>query len=152
MIKIIAIGKKHDKWIIQGVEEFSKRLKKPFNVNWKIIPNSNVSIIDKVKDEESNKIISNINSEDFVILLDEKGSNITSPILAEIFNNQFVLGKNIVIVIGGAFGVSEIVFKRANFILSFSKLVFPHQLIRLMIIEQIYRCQNILEGGKYHHL
>ena len=62
MIKIIAIGKKHDKWIIQGVEEFSKRLKKPFNVNWKIIPNSNVSIIDKVKDEESNKIISNINS------------------------------------------------------------------------------------------
>ena len=152
MIKIIAIGKKHDKWIIQGIEEFSKRLKKPFNVSWKILPNSNMSIIDKVKDEESNKIISNINSEDFVILLDEKGSNITSPMLAEIFNNQFVLGKNIVIVIGGAFGVSEIVFKRANFILSFSKLVFPHQLIRLMIIEQIYRCQNILEGGKYHQL
>ena len=152
MIRIIAIGKKHEKWISEGVYQFEKRLKKPFNIKWEIINSSNHIDKDLTKDEETTKIITLLKPEDFVILLDERGKNISSVELATVINEQFNSSNNIVFIIGGAFGVSDHLFSRANFILSFSKLVFPHQLVRLMITEQIYRSQNILEGGKYHHL
>lgn len=149
-MRIIAIGKKHEKWVLNGIELFEKRLKKPFNLSWDILPHSNFAE-EKAREEETQRILAKIKPSDFVILLDERGKNISSPELAKIFSNGFVNSQNFVIVIGGAFGVTEELRKRANFVWSLSKLVFPHQIVRLILVEQIYRAQEISSGGKYHH-
>ncbi|MDO4872102.1 MAG: 23S rRNA (pseudouridine(1915)-N(3))-methyltransferase RlmH [bacterium] len=149
-MKIIAIGKKHEKWILGGVETFEKRLKKPFDLRWEILAHSNFAE-EKARAEESARILKKISPADFVILLDERGKNISSPELANLLSKNFVSGQNVVLVIGGAFGVSNELRNRANFIWSLSKLVFPHQLVRLILVEQIYRAQEISAGGKYHH-
>ena len=149
-MKIIAIGKKHEKWVLNGIELFEKRLKKPFNLSWDILPHSNFAE-EKAREEETQRILAKIKPSDFVILLDERGKNISSPELAKMLSNGFVNSQNFVIVIGGAFGVSEELRRRANFVWSLSKLVFPHQIVRLILVEQIYRAQEISSGGKYHH-
>ena len=149
-MKIIAIGKKHEKWFLNGIELFEKRLKKPFNLSWDILPHSNFAE-EKAREEETQRILAKIKPSDFVILLDERGKNISSPELAKMLSNGFVNSQNFVIVIGGAFGVSEELRQRANFVWSLSKLVFPHQIVRLILVEQIYRAQEISSGGKYHH-
>jgi hypothetical protein len=149
-MKIIAIGKKHEKWVLNGIELFEKRLKKPFNLSWDILPHSNFAE-EKAREEETQRILAKIKPSDFVILLDERGKNISSPELAKMLSNGFVNSQNFVIVIGGAFGVSEELRQRANFVWSLSKLVFPHQIVRLILVEQIYRAQEISSGGKYHH-
>lgn len=149
-MRIIAIGKKHEKWVLNGIELFEKRLKKPFNLNWDILPHSNFAE-EKAREEETQRILAKIKPSDFVILLDERGKNISSPELAKMLSNGFVNSQNFVIVIGGAFGVFEELRRRANFVWSLSKLVFPHQIVRLILVEQIYRAQEISSGGKYHH-
>ena len=149
-MKIIAIGKKHEKWVLNGIELFEKRLKKPFDLKWEILPHSNFAE-EKAREEETQRILAKIKPSDFVILLDERGKNISSPELAKMLSNGFVNSQNFVIVIGGAFGVSEELRQRANFVWSPSKLVFPHQIVRLILVEQIYRAQEISSGGKYHH-
>ena len=149
-MKIIAIGKKHEKWVLNGIELFEKRLKKPFNLSWDILPHSNFAE-EKAREEETQRILAKIKPSDFVILLDERGKNISSPELAKMLSNGFVNSQNFVIIIGGAFGVSEELRQRANFVWSLSKLVFPHQIVRLILVEQIYRAQEISSGGKYHH-
>ena len=149
-MKIIAIGKKHEKWVAGGIEMFEKRLKKPFEVEWQILAHSNFAE-EKAREEETLRILEKIKSNDFVILLDERGKNISSPEFSKLLSNGFVNSQNFVIVIGGAFGVTEELRKRANFVWSLSKMVFPHQIVRLILIEQIYRAQEISSGGKYHH-
>lgn len=149
-MNIIAIGKKHEKWVLNGIELFEKRLKKPFNLNWDILPHSNFAE-EKAREEETQRILAKIKPSDFVILLDERGKNISSLEFAKMLSNGFVNSQNFVIVIGGAFGVSEELRRRANFVWSLSKLVFPHQIVRLILVEQIYRAQEISSGGKYHH-
>ena len=149
-MKIIAIGKKHEKWVLNGIELFEKRLKKPFDLKWDILPHSNFAE-EKAREEETQRILAKIKLSDFVILLDERGKNISIPELAKMLSNGFVNSQNFVIVIGGAFGVSEELRQRANFVWSLSKLVFPHQIVRLILVEQIYRAQEISSGGKYHH-
>ncbi len=149
-MKIIAIGKKHEKWVLNGIELFEKRLKKPFNLSWDILPHLSFAE-EKAREEETQRILAKIKPSDFVILLDERGKNISSPELAKMLSNGFVNSQNFVIVIGGAFGVSEELRQRANFVWSLSKLVFPHQIVRLILVEQIYRAQEISSGGKYHH-
>ena len=149
-MRIIAIGKKHEKWVSSGIELFEKRLKKPFDLKWDILPHSNFAE-EKAREEETQRILAKIKPSDFVILLDERGKNISSPELAKMLSNGFVNSQNFVIIIGGAFGVAEELRKRANFVWSLSKLVFPHQIVRLILVEQIYRAQEISSGGKYHH-
>lgn len=142
MIRIIAGGKKHLKWVKEAVFEYEKRLKKPFNVTWGL-----------VEEEKLNQYLAKwpFSGQQYVILLDERGKNLSSPELSEILSHQFVNSKEVVIIIGGAFGVSEEVRQKSNMVWSLSRLVFPHQLIRVMLVEQIYRAQEISCGGKYHH-
>ena len=142
MIRVIAGGKKHLDWVNMAISEYEKRLKKPFNVEWQFF------------DEE--KLLNNLEKwpftgQQFVILLDERGRNLSSPELSETFSRQFINSKEVVIIIGGAFGVSEEIRKRADLVWSLSRLVFPHQLVRVILAEQIYRAQEINLGGKYHH-
>jgi 23S rRNA (pseudouridine1915-N3)-methyltransferase len=142
MIKIVAGGKKSSGWVAEACAEYEKRLKKPFDIKWEIF--------------EEDKLLKKLESWDFksnevVILADERGKNISSPELSSKLTNIFNSSKEAVIIIGGAFGVSEEVRNRADFVWSFSRLVFPHMLMRVMMTEQIYRAQEIANGGKYHH-
>lgn len=149
-IQIIAIGKKHESWISEGVQRYQKRLKRPFSIEWVILPHS-ASADNRARQEESQHILSRLKANDYVILLDEKGKNIDSPELSNLLLAQLESSKDVVVIIGGAYGVDDTVMHRANFVWSLSKLVFPHQLVRLILTEQIYRAQEIASGNPYHH-
>ena len=154
-ITIVAIGKKHDAKLSESITEYSERLSHYIKLEWKLLEVKITSSMldDQIKNLESELLFSAINSADRVILLDERGAQFDSPTLAikiQSLMNQST--KNLVIVIGGAFGVNENLMQRADFIWSFSKLVFPHQLVRLILVEQLYRAHTILAGEKYHHI
>ncbi|MGB4420663.1 MAG: 23S rRNA (pseudouridine(1915)-N(3))-methyltransferase RlmH [Candidatus Saccharimonadales bacterium] len=149
-IRIISIGKKPSAWLKQGLEGYQKRLKRPFNVKWSILPNSPSKGL-KSRQDEAKSIIGLLSSDDYVILLDESGKNIDSVALSRLMENQLNKSKNIAFIIGGSYGVDESVFRRADYIWSLSKLVFPHQIVRLLLIEQIYRAQEISNNRPYHH-
>lgn len=104
------------------------------------------------KKEESVLILSKIKSHDYVVLLDERGSQIDSVCFADFINNRMSDSvTNIVFVIGGSYGVEEEIRERANYIISFGKMVWPHRLVYIMLLEQIYRGFNILHNTEYHH-
>lgn len=149
-LKIIAVGKKHEAWVAEGIERYQKRLKRPFMVEWVLLPHSSFEA-DRARQEESGRIISRLDGYDYVVLLDERGKAIDSPALSKLLIGPIEESKNIVIIIGGAYGVDESVHSRANFVWSLSPLVFPHQLVRLILTEQLYRAQEIAAGNPYHH-
>ena len=142
MIHIIAGGRKHLDWVNIAVSEYQKRLKKPFNIEWELI-----------EEEKLNQYLAKwpFSGQQYVILLDERGRNLSSPELSGILSQQFVNSREVVIIIGGAFGVSEEICQKSNLVWSLSRLVFPHQLVRAILAEQVYRAQEIWNGGKYHH-
>lgn len=148
-IKIIAIGKKHENWIKDGIDRYQTRLRKPWDTTWTYLPHSSLAE-EAARAEESRRILQKIDHDDYLILLDERGKNLTSPALARLLETHLGF-KKIVIVIGGAYGVDDSVRTRANTIWSLSNLVFPHQLVRLILTEQIYRAQEITAGRPYHH-
>ena len=142
MIKIIAGGKKHLPWAEEVIKEYEKRLKKPYDLVWEY-----------VEEEKLNKKLSNwpFSGQDFVIICDERGQNISSDEYSSILEKAFVGSKNVVILIGGAYGFPPEIREKVDFIWSFSKLVFPHMLARTIVTEQTYRAQEIARGGHYHH-
>lgn len=151
MITIIAIGKKHEDWIEPGLQRYQKRLKRPFDVQWVLLPHSSLDG-DSARQEESERIRQRLPQKDaYIVLLDERGERFDSPAFSRLIESQAVSGRSIVLIIGGAYGVSDELHQSADKVLSLSDLVFPHQLVRLILIEQIYRAQSIAEGGKYHH-
>ncbi|MDO4901949.1 MAG: 23S rRNA (pseudouridine(1915)-N(3))-methyltransferase RlmH [bacterium] len=148
-LTVISVGKKHNKLLAGAIADFEKRLRAPFNFEWRFLTSS-IFEGEKARIEESERLEKLLSNDDFVILLDERGRNFSSPELAEILTHN-LSQKNVKIVIGGAFGVSDNFRSRANLVWSLSKLVFPHQIVRLVLAEQIYRAQEISRGGKYHH-
>lgn len=150
MITILTIGKKHEDWVSDGIERYEKRLKAPFKCEWVLLPHSGADGL-RARQEESGRILKRIKASDVVVLLDERGENLSSPALSEYLSAKINTSRNIIFIIGGAYGVDESVLARADKIWSLSKLVFPHQLVRLILMEQIYRTQEIAVGGKYHH-
>ncbi len=150
MIKIIAIGKKHEDWVSTGIERYQKRLKKPFDVSWVFLAHSAQSGL-VARENESEAILSKLKHDDYVILLDERGQNVDSMELSSKVTFKLNQSAKVVVLIGGAYGVDERVYSRADFVWSLSKLVFPHQLVRLILAEQIYRTQEISLGNPYHH-
>ena len=141
MIKIIAGGKKHAKWLEEACAEYEKRLRKPFNIEWSFIDEE--KIVDRV---------SRLSDGAFVILLDENGEMLNSVDFCGAIRYPLENGRDVVVAIGGAFGhfPPELV-RRANIVWSLSKLVFPHQICRLLVVEQIYRAQEIALEHRYHH-
>ena len=142
MIKIIAGGKKSKNWVLEGQDEYLKRLKKPFDVQITYVDDA------KIADFSRNWPFK---ASEYVILLDERGENISSPELSYKLSSAFTSGRQVVIIIGGAYGVSPEMREKADFVWSISNLVFPHELMRVLLSEQIYRAQEIYRGGKYHH-
>ena len=149
-VTILAVGKKHEDWVASGIQRYEKRLRAPFDVKWEYILHSSFDG-DRARQEESQRILQRLPADAHVILLDERGKNISSPELAE--HMQAIQGdaRRIIFVIGGAFGVDTTVNERADFMWSLSRLVFPHQLVRLILVEQVYRASQIIGGGQYHH-
>ncbi len=155
-IEFISVGKAHDKQLCTAIEDFTSRIKKYFSVDWKIIatPKNAASLgeID-LKKLEAESILKQLSEDDYLVLLDEKGKNISSVELSNIIQQRANTScKKLVFLIGGAFGVDEKINERANFIWSLSKLVFPHMLVRLILVEQVYRACSILRNEKYHHI
>lgn len=150
MITIVAIGKKHESWIEPGLERYEKRLKQPWNIEWVLLPHSSLEG-NSARQEESERIDRRLNDGHFVVLLDERGKHLDSPSFSRLIESVQVTSKKVVIVVGGAYGVNDTLHTRADAVLSLSDMVFPHQLVRLLLAEQLYRAQSIAAGSKYHH-
>jgi 23S rRNA (pseudouridine1915-N3)-methyltransferase len=150
MISIVAIGKKHESWVSEGIDRYESRLKKPFKTEWVLLGHSALSDA-AAREEESERMLSRLDARAFVILLDERGDEIDSPALSKLLDTAFTAGRQITMIIGGAYGVDDRVHQRADLVWSLSPLVFPHQLVRLILAEQLYRSQQINSGHPYHH-
>ncbi|WP_194294560.1 23S rRNA (pseudouridine(1915)-N(3))-methyltransferase RlmH [Leucobacter muris] len=150
-IRILAVGKRHEAWVADGIDRYEKRLRKPFDASWQLLPHSSREG-DAARAEESERILAKVDRDAFLVLLDERGRNVDSPALASALRGAFDSGRTVTVVIGGAYGVSDRVRERADFVWSLSKLVFPHQLVRLILAEQLYRAQEISAGRPYHHV
>lgn len=149
-LRILAIGKKHEAWVAEGIGRYAKRMKKPFDLSWQLLPHSSREG-DAARSEESARILSKVPAQEYLVLLDERGSNIDSPTLARTLRAPLDTSRGVSLVIGGAYGVDASVHARADFVWSLSRLVFPHQLVRLIVAEQLYRAQEIAAGRPYHH-
>ena len=142
MITIIAGGKKHSGeygWLIR---DYSKRVRKPYDFEFKFFEGEK---LDRYLEDWP------FTGRDFVIVTDERGKVLTSPEFSETLEKAFSSSRDVKIIIGGAYGVSEEVREKAELVGSFSRLVFPHMIARLIVAEQIYRAQEIAKGSGYHH-
>jgi 23S rRNA (pseudouridine1915-N3)-methyltransferase len=149
------IGKLHEPFVKDGVELFTKRITNYFPAEWHIIPMpKNAGNLSEagLKKKEGELLLQTFAKEDYVVLLDERGKQLTSEGFAQFIQQRANEStKNLVFIIGGAYGVSGEVMKRANYKWSLSPLVFPHQLVRLILAEQVYRACSIIKNEKYHH-
>ena|SRR6185369_1233417 len=143
---ILSIGKEKDVLTEDVVKHFEMRLLRYLPVEWLYIPHESTKV------KEGEKLLDHIRKEDYVVVLDEKGRDMKSEALAELIENRMVDSvKRMVFIIGGAYGVSDAVHIRANYTWKLSSLVFPHMLVRIILLEQLYRAMTILKGEKYHH-
>jgi len=149
-LHIIAIGKKHESWVAEGIERYQKRLKAPFLAEWVLMAHSSYDGL-KARQDESERLLSRLSAYDFIILLDERGKQLDSPAFAQLLQTNLDRSQKVAIVIGGAYGVTDELRQKAQAVWSLSDLVFPHQLVRLILTEQLYRAQQITLGGSYHH-
>lgn len=150
MIKIICVGKIKEKYLVDAINEYKKRLIKYTKleiIEVNDIDNSNINI---VLTKEKEQIEKHINDRDYVITLEIEGNILSSEELASKIDSIFNTNSNITFVIGGSHGLHEDVKKRSNYKLSFSKLTFPHQLFRVILLEQIYRSFKINNNESYH--
>jgi 23S rRNA (pseudouridine1915-N3)-methyltransferase len=153
--QFINIGKPHEDNLKKAIDDFTKRINNYYKTEWLIIPplkNAASLSTNILKDLEAQALLSKINKDDFLVLLDETGKQLTSIELADFISQKATAGiRSIIFLIGGAFGVNDEIKQRASFIWSLSNLVFPHMLVRLILTEQVYRACTILRNEKYHH-
>lgn len=156
-INIVCVGKIKEKYLKLGIDEFKKRLSKYCKLEIIQLEDEKApeNLSDKemlmIKEKEGKKILSKIKDNSYVIALAIDGKNLSSEELAETINKLGVRGiSNITFVIGGSLGLSDEVLSRADYKLSFSKMTFPHQLMRLILLEQVYRAYRINNGEPYH--
>ena len=154
-IKLLAIGKTDNKQLIQLIDEYQNRLKHYVKFELEIIndiKNSKNLSEDQQKEKEGELILNRLQNTDQLVLLDDKGKHFTSIEFSKYLQKKMNSGiKQLVLVIGGPYGFSDTVYQKAQGKISFSKMTFSHQMIRLFIVEQIYRGFTILRNEPYHH-
>ncbi len=154
-ISFWSVGKAHEPYVKAGVEDFTRRISRYYKVEWNLIPApKNAGMLSEMdlKKKEGEIILEWLGKDDYLVVLDERGKQVSSEGLASFLQaraNEST--KQVIFLIGGAFGVSDEVMKRADYKWSLSQLVFPHQLVRLILAEQVYRACTILKNEKYHH-
>jgi 23S rRNA (pseudouridine1915-N3)-methyltransferase len=155
-IQCWSVGKTNESYVQEGILMFTKRIAHYYPIEWNIISaakNATQLSEEEIKQQEGIAIMKQLKQDDFLILLDERGKMMSSMDLAAFIEARANESrKQIVFLIGGAFGVSKEVMERANYKWSLSALVFPHQLVRLILTEQIYRACTIIKNEKYHHI
>lgn len=153
-VTLLTVGKTDVAWVKQGLTLYSERLTHyvPFCVT-EIPELKKVSSLsrEQIKQREGELILKAVKPADDVVLLDERGKQYSSLEWADVIGKKLVAGKDIVFVIGGAYGFSEAVYQRANGAVSLSKMTFSHQMVRTIFTEQLYRAFTILKGEPYHH-
>lgn len=154
-IQFWSIGKPHEIYVKGGIEDFTARINKYFTAEWLILPppkNAASLPESELKKAEAALITSQLQKDDFLVLLEETGNQFSSVELAAYIQQKANESrKRLIFLIGGAFGVDDNIKKMANYKWSLSKLVFPHMLVRLILSEQIYRACTIIRNEKYHH-
>lgn len=141
----ISVGKQNDTDIADAVADYTKRIGRYFLVEWKFIPTSN-------EEKEAESILKILDNGDFIVVLCDKGKELNTIELSEFIEKRMnASDKRIVFVIGGAYGMHESLYKRADFKWSLSKLTFPHQLVRLILAESLYRAISVIKKEPYHH-
>ena len=147
MIKIICVGKIKEDYLKKGIEEYKKRITKYSKIEIiELDDESNGNILEKERD----KILKYINERDYIITLEINGNNIDSIELSKKIESIYLNYSNITFIIGGSYGLHNDIKNKSNYALSFSKLTFPHQLFRMMLLEQIYRSFKISHNETYH--
>ncbi len=147
---LLSVGKRHDPALSAAIEDFTTRLNREVETVWHLIKPSGADEL-TARRVESAAVLDFVRSDDFVVLLDERGNELSSKALSAHYDDWLTRPGRIVFVIGGAYGVDEALRARADYILSLSKLVFPHQLVRLILTEQLYRARMISKNHPYHH-
>jgi 23S rRNA (pseudouridine1915-N3)-methyltransferase len=154
-ITLLQTGKTTDKHISELVDLYSNRIKKYTGFEIITIPdvkNTKNMPVQEQKAKEATKIIQSVTDDDYIILLDERGKELRTLEFSGVLEKMFFLPKKrIVFIIGGPWGFSEAVYKRADYKMSLSKMTYPHQLVRLLFLEQLYRVFTIIKGEPYHH-
>ncbi len=156
-IKVITVGRIKEKYYVNAIKEYTKRLSaycklEEIEVSDEKCPeNLSDKEMLQVKDKEADRILSKVKDGDFVIALAIDGKQLSSEELADKMNSLALSGKSdITFIIGGSLGLADKVMKRSNFDLSFSKMTFPHQLMKVVLVEQVYRAFRIMKGEPYH--
>lgn len=149
MIKVVTVGKLKEKYLIDALKEYQKRISKYTKIEIIEVKDEDFDIT-KTLEKEKESILKNIDQKDYIITLDIEGNNISSEEFASKINNIFNHNPNITFIIGGSYGLHKDIKNLSNYSLSFSKMTFPHQLFRIMLLEQIYRTFKINNNEAYH--
>ena len=150
MIKLITVGSIKEKYLKDAIEEYSKRLIKYTNLEIIEIKDEGLAEKNKILKLEEDKIIKYINDKDYIITLEIEGKQISSEEFAKKLDRIQLESSNITFIIGGSYGLSDNIKNKAKLHLSFSKMTFPHQLFRVILLEQIYRAYKINNNESYH--
>lgn len=152
-LQLWSIGKEHEPYVKTGVEDFTRRISRYYQVEWLIIPPPKIAAAPAIqKKKEAETILTQLTKNDYLIALHEHGRQMTSEGLAQFIQDRANDSKkNLIFLIGGAYGLDETVLTRADNRWSLSQLTLPHQLVRLLLAEQIYRACTIQRNEKYHH-
>lgn len=150
MIKILCVGKIKENFFKDAISEYSKRLSKYTNLQIIEVDDINSDNINTILDKEKDLIIKHISSKDYVITLEIEGKQLSSLELSKKIEELQIYNSSIVFIIGGSYGLHQQIKDRADYKLSFSKLTFPHQLFRIILLEQIYRAYKIINNESYH--
>lgn len=150
MIKLITVGQIKEKYLKEAIEEYKKRISKYTNIEIIEVKDEGLVEEEKAKNKEAEKINKHISDRDYLITLEIEGQQMTSPDFAKKIDNILIENSNIVFIIGGSYGLSDKIKNKAKIHLSFSKMTFPHQLFRVLLLEQIYRAYKINNNESYH--
>ena len=150
MIKIICVGNIKEEFFRDAIEEYKKRLTRYTKIEITEVKDISYDDIDKSINLEGIEILKHIDSKDYVITLEIEGKELSSEEFAQRIESTQTINPNITFIIGGSYGLSNSIKERSNFKLSFSKMTFPHQLFRIILLEQIYRSFKILNNESYH--
>ena len=149
MIKLICVGKIKEKYLTDAINEYLKRLSKYTKINLIEVPDENFDIT-KTLETEKKSILKYVSEKDYIITMEIDGKELSSIEFAKKIDEIQISNSNICFIIGGSYGLSDEIKKMSNFKLSFSKMTFPHQLFRLILLEQIYRAYKINNNESYH--
>ena len=150
MIKIITVGKLKEKYLKEAEQEYLKRISKYTKIEIIEVEDSKVDQENIALEEEKEAILKHLTGKEYLITLEINGKELSSIELADKLDKTFIINSNITFIIGGSYGIHQSILDKRDFSLSFSKMTFPHQLFRILLLEQIFRSYKILNNEKYH--